>query len=182
MDPLSQAQDEKFPSLLSIVQDVIKRKYVGFIGDIGSVEINLLEGILAAANPEQLRSIENSTLHGICKRDLSGYTWPFWYTHCINNDSHGFFSSMKTFPPLPPPLDGGYRGQPLGLPLPNGVAPAHYRLCYDQMVKHREDKLAQTGARLKEMREKQEKEKASRSIQVSFFLVIFQTFLRGGAT
>jgi hypothetical protein len=165
MNPLSQPQDG-FPSLLSIVQSAIKHKYISFLGDLGSIEVRLLEDVLTACSPQQLQHIEDATLHGLCKRDLTEYTWPLWYTHCRNNDSHGFFSSLKSFPPLPPPPRGGFHVQPLGLPLPENVAPANFRLVFEQMTKHREEKLAQTGKRLKAMREKQEKEKASRSIQV----------------
>jgi RNA polymerase II transcription factor SIII (Elongin) subunit A len=170
MDPLPQQPQDDFPSLLSIVQAAIKHKYISFLGDLGSIDVFLLGDVLAACSPEELKHIEESTLNGVCKgRDLSGYTWPLWYTHCINNDSHRFFTSLKTLPPLPPPTGGSHPSQTLGLLLPANVAPANYRLVYENIMKHREEKLAQTGKRLKEMRTKQEREKASRSIQVRNF-------------
>ncbi|KAL4518418.1 hypothetical protein Ndes2526B_g01175 [Nannochloris sp. 'desiccata'] len=164
MNPLSQPQDD-FPSLLSIVQSAIKHKYISFLGDLSSIEVGLIGDALAAASPEELKHIEDATLHGICKVDLTSYTWPLWYNHCANNDSHGFFSSLKSLPPLPQP-SSNHRGQPLGLPLPDNAVSANYRLVYEQIMKKRQEKLSQTGKRLKDMRTQQEKERASRSVQV----------------
>lgn len=166
MEPLSQTQND-FPSLLSIVQAAIKDRYRSFLSDIGSIEVALLEDALAACSSEELEHIEDSTLHGVFKRDLSAYTWPLWYTHCIQHDSHGFFASLKSMPPLPPPVNDTCHGHPLGLSLVDNIAPANYRLVYQQVMKHREDKLGKLGQRLKDMRAQEEKKKASRSIQVS---------------
>ena len=165
MNPMDQSQtQQEIPSLLLIVQNAIKDRYRSFLGDIGSIEVGLTEDALAASSPDELKHIEDSTLNGVFKRDLSAYTWPLWYNHCIKHDLHGFFASLKTMPPLPPTTTDTSHVHPLGLV--SDIAPANYRLVYYQIQKHREEKLAQIGNRLKAMRTKDEEKKASRSIQV----------------
>ena len=146
------------PTLLSICQDTIMR-CKSLLGDLGSVNVLLIFDALKRCTVDELLEIEDATLAGVAQRDLSPYTWPLWWRHCTT----GFLATITSMPKSLPELDSHSMVDP---PEP-GVKPADYRLVYEHLKQQAEDRRAYSGKRLKQMRVEEEKQKASRCVQVS---------------
>ncbi|PRW33814.1 transcription elongation factor B polypeptide 3 [Chlorella sorokiniana] len=128
------------------------------LGDIGYAPVELLQDVLAACSPQQLATIEDETLAGT-GRTLKPWTWDLWREHWQRQFAGSFGAPASGTPPPLPPAAEVAEGEP-------GVQPADYRALYERCQAELEQKRAESGARLRALREQAEQERQARHTQV----------------